>query len=292
MPLPKILALIVIVSMMLGAGLQVDWTRMRAIFGQLGLQARAALANFILVPLFAFLVVRYFNVTSDVVVGILLMAMAPGAPFLANVGGRKSGGSLSFALEIMFLFAVVSLITIPITAALILPPDAQAHAPASKFLTTLVLFQLIPLLIGALVGPRLSDNARSAMIRVLNLIFVLAALAVVIVVFAKIVHVFAATYGAGHLLIILTIALFSGIVGWLLGGPNREYRHTLTNGTMLRNIGLGLMIGTTSFADSLTVPAVVVYFIITFVLANLYNIVTKRISAREGTAPLPRGAHP
>ncbi|MEO6835986.1 MAG: hypothetical protein ABI231_08780, partial [Candidatus Tumulicola sp.] len=103
MPLPKIVALVMVVSTMLGAGLLIDRQHLVETLRQYGLLARAFAANFLLVPLCAVLLVRFFHVETGVSTGIVLMAMAPGVPFLVNSAGRAGGGSLSFAITISFV---------------------------------------------------------------------------------------------------------------------------------------------------------------------------------------------
>ena len=268
MMLLKVLALIMIVSTMFGAGLQVDRQRLRETLRQYGLLGRALLANFVLVPLFAVLLVRLFHVESGVAIGIVLMAMAPGVPFLANSAGRSGGGSLSFALTIAFCFAALSVITIPITIELALPPAAAAQIPVAKFLITLVAFQLVPLVLGALVGPRLATPFADKLVKILHLAFLAAALVLVVAIFPRLLHSVSTVYGFGHLLIIAAVGAFSVAAGWLLGGPQRPYRRTLSIATLLRNIGLCALIGTgPAFVNTNVVPAIFTYFLVTFALS-------------------------
>ncbi|HEY5427028.1 MAG TPA: hypothetical protein VIJ77_10790 [Candidatus Tumulicola sp.] len=276
MPLPKILALIMIVSTMLGAGLQVDIQRLVATLRQYGLLARALLANFVLVPLVAVLLVRAFHVEAGVATGIVLMSIAPGVPFLANSAGRSGGGSLSFALTISFCFAALSVVTIPLTIGLVLPPSAWARIPIASFLTTLVGFQLIPLVAGAILGPYLGARAEKVA-RVLHVVFLVTALVLTILIFPRVVSSLSSVYGFGHLLIIAAVGAFSIIIGWLFGGRDRQYRRTLSIATLMRNIGLCALIGTgPAFLHTLVVPTIVAYFIITFVLSIPLRVYFKR----------------
>ena len=286
MPLPKVLALIMIISTMLGAGLQLDRAHLAKTLHQYGLLGRAFLANFVLVPLCAVLLVRLFHVNTDISIGIVLMAIAPGVPFLVNSAGRAGGGSLSFAITIAFLFAALSVITIPITIALVLPPAAAAHIPILRFLGTLVAFQLLPLVLGALITPRLPTPTVDKVVRILHLAFLVAALILTVLIFPRLVSSIATVYGFGHLLIIAAIGIFSIAVGWLFGGPDQQYRRTLSIATLMKNIGLCALIGTTStFARTSVVPTIFAYFIITFVLSLIPRIYFKR------TKDMIPGAH-
>lgn len=285
MPLPKVLALIMIVSTMLGAGLQVDRQRLVATLRQYGLLARAFLANFVLVPLVAVLLVRAFQIDAGVATGIVLMSMAPGVPFLANSAGRAGGGSLSFALTIAFCFAALSVVTIPITIDLVLPHSLAAQVPVAKFLTTLIAFQLVPLVAGALIAPSLKPAVAEKTARLLHLVFLAAALVLVILIFPRIVSSVASVYGFGHLLIIAAVAVFSIFIGWIFGGADRQYRRTLSIATLMRNIGLCALIGTgPAFEHTLVVPTIFAYFIITFVLSLPLRVYYKR------TRGMPAGA--
>jgi len=265
--LPKLLALIMIVTTMLSGGLQIDGRHLIETLRSYGLLGRAFLANFVLVPLFAYFLVQLFHVRTDVSIGILLMAMAPGVPFLVNSAGRKQGGSLALVLEIAFLFSALSVVTIPLTARLLLPPDALAEVPAAKFLGALVAFQLVPLVLGALVARRLEPAATEKLAKLLHLLTLGAGLILVVLIFPKLVASVASVYGYGHLAIIAAVGAFAWAAGWLLGGRDRERRRTLSIATLIRNIGLCLLIGTDAFADTLVVPTIIAYFLVTFVIS-------------------------
>jgi hypothetical protein len=215
----------------------------------------------------------------------VLMSMAPGVPFLANSAGRAGGGSLSFALTIAFCFAALSVITIPITIDLVLPPDQAANVPVAKFLTTLVAFQLLPLVAGALIGPRLAPALVEKLTKVFRLLFFAAALGLVVIIFPLIVDSVSKVYGYGHLLVIAVVALFSVGIGWLLGGPRREYRRTLSIATLMRNIGLCTLIGTDPiFKDTLVLPTIFTYFAVSFVISLPVRVFFKRTKGAPAEA--------
>jgi hypothetical protein len=105
-------------------------------------------------------------------------------------------------------------------------------------------------------------------VKALHVLFLLAGLVLVVLVFKTIVASVSSVYGNGHLYIIAAIGLFSILLGWFFGGPNEQYRRTLAIATLMRNIGLCLLIGTqTIFEGTLVVPTVFAYFVITFILS-------------------------
>lgn len=267
----KVVALIMIVSMMLGTGLQVDGQHLRETLREYGLLARVFLANFILLPAFAALLIWFFHVDKGVAAGILLMSMAPGASFLANSAGRKAGGSLSLALTVSFLFKAISVITIPITIGvltLIFASAPMLDVPVAKTLTTLVLLQLLPLILGALIGPRLTTPVAEKAIAVLHYVFLVSVLAMLVIVAPRLVESVAKVSGLGHLAIIAAIGLFGLAIGWFLGGPEREYRRTLSIATLMRNVGLCVSLASEpELANTLALPTVFAYLLVTVVLS-------------------------
>jgi BASS family bile acid:Na+ symporter len=57
----------------------------------------------------------------------------------------------------------------------------------------------------------------------------------------------------------LVLLIASWASGWLLGGPDKAVRKTMTLTASLRNVGVGLVIATGSFAGTPAVTATLVY---------------------------------
>src|SRR5579863_2411690 len=115
----KIVAIVLLVSLMLHTGLLVNVAHLKTALRDVGLLARAFLANFVIVPLLGVLFARVvFHLSDPIATGVLLMAICPGVPFVVLSGGRRKGGSLGLAVELAFLLPLVSVVTVPITARL------------------------------------------------------------------------------------------------------------------------------------------------------------------------------
>src|SRR5271165_7052644 len=177
----KITAVVMLVSLMLGAGMEINRQQLMAALKNGGLIARALLANFIIVPILGVVLVRLFQLSDYIAVGFLLMAIAPGVPFLVRAAGRQPGGSLGLAAALAFIMPALSIITIPLTAPLVLPPDADAHVPGLQLAMTLILFQLVPLLIGLAIADRAPALAEKLK-RPLTLLFFVAIAALLVLI--------------------------------------------------------------------------------------------------------------
>jgi len=275
----KIIAAIILVSLTFGAGLDVDRDSLKATFKNIGLFGRALLANFVIVPILGVLLAKFLGLSPEIATGFLLMAIAPGVPFVL-AQARRTGGRLSLAVELAIFLPLLSIVTVPITAAWVLPAGAEAHLPLAQFATTLVLFQLVPLLAGiALAEPFPTLAARLG--RPLQIVFFVAVLGLIVLLFPKLVHLVSSIYGSRAIVAVLCLTLLSMATGWLLGGPVRRDRSVLGIGTTLRNIGLCSLIATTSFADTDVPASVVTYFVIQFVVVTIFGTYFKRTAAAE-----------
>jgi BASS family bile acid:Na+ symporter len=283
MDLQKIAAIVMLVSLMLSAGLEINREHLVAALRDFGLLVGALIANFIIVPILGVVLVRLFHLEGDVAVGFLLMAIAAGVPFLVRAAGRQPGGSLGFAAALAFILPALSIVTIPLTAHFVLPPDAVAHVPVVKLAVTLVIFQLVPLLIGLLIADRAPAFAAKAQ-RPLLLLFFVAVLTLLVILGPELVKAVASVYGSNGMLAMLVIVVLSVAAGWLLGGPAAENRRTLSIATALRNIGTCAVIATASFPNSLVGATVLTYFLIQFIVTVLFRIYFHRSAATAASA--------
>ncbi|HEY1429022.1 MAG TPA: bile acid:sodium symporter, partial [Candidatus Tumulicola sp.] len=246
--------------------LEVDREHLGATFKRFGLTVRALLANFIIVPLIGVIVVRLFQLPADIATGVLLMAIAPGVPFvLASV--RKRGGRMALAVELAVVLPLLSIVTVPITAALVLPAVAEAKLPFGKFAMTLVLFQLLPLLLGIICGYRLPKVAEK-IARPLQFVFFGSAIVLLVMLFPDLARSFATVYGSLRIFAILIIVLLSMATGWLLGGPESQDRRVLGLGTSLRNVGLCALIATSTLRDTRVASGVLTYLVIQMIVST------------------------
>jgi len=278
----KITAIIMLIALTFGAGLQVNREHLIAILKNGALLGRAFLANFIIVPIFGVVLARVFQLPPDIATGFLLMAIAPGVPFLlSNV--RKGGGSLGLAVALVFFLPLLSIFTVPLTAQFVLPAGYAARVPFGQFLATLVIFQLLPLLAGIAIRGRL-PTVVPRLVQISQVLFLLSILALIGLLASKLVADVVSVYGSHGMWAMLCIVVLSLITGGVLGGV-REDRRVLATGTALRNIGLCALIATTSFPETRVVSTVLTYCLIQFIIVAVVRIYFARTTAREVSSP-------
>lgn len=267
---------------MFGTGLQVNRAHLLDVLKNYGLLLRALLANFIIVPILGVLLVRAFHLSDAVATGVLLMAIAPGVPFVVLAAGQKKGGSLGFAVTLAIIMPALSLVTIPLTAPLVLPASEDVHVPPGH-LISLLLFQVVPLLLGVLLGDR-APAAAGKLVRPLTLVTLASLLALLVMLAPAIAKSVETVYGSRGMITELALVVLSIATGWVLGGPQIEYQHTLGIGTALRNIGLAAVIATDSFAGTAVSATVLTYLLIQAIVVGVVSAFFKR-TAKTGEAP-------
>jgi bile acid:Na+ symporter, BASS family len=277
----KLLAAVMLISLMLDAGLQANREHLLAALKNYGVIGRALLANFIIVPVLGVLAVRLFQLNGEVATGVLLMAIAPGVPLVVYASGRKKGGSLGLAIALAILMPVLTVVTFPITAPLVLP--AAARMPAADILRSLLLFQLLPLLIGMVLARR-TPGVAERLARPVGVIFLVTLIALLSFLAPAIAKSVASVYGSRAILAMLVVVVLSIVTGWILGGPVDEYRRTVSIATALRNIGLCLVIATTDFPGTLVGPTVMTYLVIQAIVSSIIGAYFKRTAGPVATA--------
>jgi BASS family bile acid:Na+ symporter len=268
-----IATLVFVVSSMVAMGLGLKVAEITAPLRNLRLVAMSLLANFVLMPLGAVVLARVLRLDEPLGVGLLLLGVAAGAPFLPKLA-QIAKGNLAFAVALMVLLMVVTVGYLPLVLPILLPGVSVNPLQIAR---SLVLLMLLPLA-GALAVnakfPAAAARAKPWFDRLSSLGLILVVVLLVVVNFSDVLSVF----GTGAILAgLLFIAMGYG-VGWALGGPAADTRPVLALGTAQRNIAAALVVGSQSFSN----PSVVVMVVIVAIVSLLILLPMSRLLARKG----------
>jgi predicted Na+-dependent transporter len=205
------------------------------------------------------------------------MAISPGGRGIVLAGGRKNGGSLDLATALVFFLPAVSIVTVPVSAHYLLP---DAHIATRTLIVVIAVFQLVPLFVGLFLNERTPEVA-ARLDRPVLIVLLIALLVVLVPLLPATFRSITGVYGSQGILAILAIVVLSVLTGWVLGGPQREYRRTLGLGTALRSFAFCAVIATESFPGTEATAAVLTYFVIQMVVTGLIGIYFQRTA---GTA--------
>jgi bile acid:Na+ symporter, BASS family len=234
-PIPPLLLLnLFVVIVMLSIGLRVSSGELLDILRQRALFVRTLVANCFLIPAIGILLVRIFPLTPDASVGILLLAAIPGTP-IALQFTRMAKTRLAFAAAMIFVLSLVSIVMTPLAVELMPQTAERNQRPMLLLVTSIALYIALPLGAGLWAARRAPKIAP-------RLVLPLGVLASIIFVFLMWETRLArrealnAIRGGGTILPMLLLLLLSMLIGWLIGGPDRESRRVMATSTGMRSV--------------------------------------------------------
>lgn len=104
--------MISVILLMFGVGMNTSLGQIINTFRQFGAVLRGVLANFLIVPLLIYLVLLFLPLSSEVKIGIMLMAAAPVAP-MAPQFVAAAGGDVAYGVGLMVVVALLSVVLTP-----------------------------------------------------------------------------------------------------------------------------------------------------------------------------------
>ena len=260
------LAAVTVFTVMAGIGLGIVLGELRWIWRQPGPMLRGLFSVLVAVPVLAYLITRSLMLPRLAQIGIVLMAISPGAP----VSLRRSlgaGGHHAFASSLQICVALLAVISMPLSIA-ILNLAYGGHASIAPWHVARQVFvaQLLPIGLGIAVrrlAPATAARLEPAVGRLGSML--LLALAVV-----ALIDLWAVAAGAGSR-VVAAIALTTSaalIAGHWLGGPEPAVRTAVAIGSAARNAGLALLVATANTAPAAVKATVLAYLVVSvFVIA-------------------------
>lgn len=226
------------------------------------LQRRVVLAAVVFavivpVPALAVLVLKLFGLTGPVAVGIVLMAISPGAP-VALRRALDAGGDRAFAPALHLAIVMLAVVTVPVTVAILDWIFAASFTVTPWHIGRQVFFaQLLPMALGAglrAVRPGLAARVEAPLARVGNLLLVLLGV-MVLVDLPPIVRAVGWTpMVAGVGITVCALAL-----GAAFAWRDVAVRPAAAIAAAMRNPGLALVIATVNRAPPDVTAAVIGY---------------------------------
>ena len=273
----KYLLMVSIMFLMLGVGLRTAFGEVINVVRQLGLLLRGVLANFLVVPLLFYLALQYRPFRPDVVIGLLIMAAVPVAP-MAPPFVDKAKGDVLYAVGLM---TVVALLCVPLTPAILLLclPKSEAGLELSviAIIGTLLTAQLIPIGFGMAIkhfSQKWTDKLLLFVPRI-GQVGLLISIVMIIAVQGKLIIELGVL---PNLAVILAIFVSLLIGHWMMFGETAERQRSLAISTAIRNVGLGLLIVNNNYPGTPAVAVVLVFGILSMVIAIVYG----KLMARGG----------
>lgn len=246
-----------IVCTMLGAGLgltvQQIWEPLRSP----RLVIFSLLTNFVLVPLFVYLLLQVVHLSEPLRDGLLIMALASGPPALPKLA-QIVKGNVAFSVGLMMLLMLGTIFYMPTVLPLVV---AGVQINSWDIAKPLLLMMVSPLVIGLFIKAKFAAIAPI----IQPILFKLSSSGLLLgLVVRLIIHTndIIGLLQTGAIFVCAVFIIFSFSVGYLLGGPAIDTQRVLGVGTAQRNFAAALLVATSNFTD----PNVVSIIMVTSIL--------------------------
>ena len=246
------------VMLTLGCGIVVG--EFRWLWRHPGLVARGLFAVLIAVPALAIVVTRAFDLPRAADIGIVLMAISPGAP-VALRRSLDAGGHRSFAPGLQILVALLAVVSMPLSIVALNEVYAgQASIAPGDLARQVFIAQLVPLGLG--MSMRRWLPVRTAWLE--PKLARLASILIVVLAILAIIDVWQVVVGAGLriVLAIVAVTILALIAGHLMGGPDDATRTAVAISSAARNPGLALLVATLNHAPTEITATVLAYLVV------------------------------
>ncbi|MCC5670686.1 bile acid:sodium symporter [Nostoc sp. CHAB 5784] len=246
-----------IVFTMLGAGLGLTVQQIWEPLRNPRLVILSLLTNFVLVPLFVYLLLQVVHLSEPLRDGLLIMAVASGPPALPKLA-QIVKGNVAFSVGLMMLLMLGTIFYMPIVLPLVVE---GVQINSWEIAKPLLLMMVSPLVIGLFIKAKFAAIAPT----IQPILFKLSNTGLLLgLVVRLLIHTndIIGLLKTGAIFVCAVFIIFSFSVGYLLGGPGIDTQRLLGVGTAQRNFAAALLVGTSNFDD----PGVVSIIMVTSIL--------------------------
>ena len=205
-------------------------------------------ANFILVPLIAVALIILIPMNPELAAGLLLMAIAAGAPSTAKVA-QFTGGNVARAVSLSIILTIITVILTPFLVPFILE---GAETDPLSVMANLVVMILIPLVLGIFIRSRydpLAHRVRPIVDWASNISIAVIILTFGLIFLSRIREIVSSTSGAIAVGVAIIFTLLALGLTYLLGGLEKDARKDLAFGTGFRNSTAAFVVIFATFTD-------------------------------------------
>jgi bile acid:Na+ symporter, BASS family len=258
----KVLNVVALAAIMLAIGLGVRFDEVAASLRRMRLVVAGIAANFVLVPLVTVVLIHAFQPPPLVSAGFIILAVCPGAPMGPSFTSAAKG-DVSVATGAMVVLAALSAVLAPTLLTIHfrwIVSSSELIFDYLGIIKILLVTQLLPLAIGLGLHewlPKLAERVVRPLSVAANVLLLALVGLILKEQFGTLKEIRLGAWCGMLLLLVASLA-----IGWCCGGRDRGARRALSVTTGVRNAAVGLAIGTTNFAGSAAVTAVVAYAVV------------------------------
>ncbi len=264
--------LVFVIGSMMSLGLSLKMRQIIEPLRNARLVILALVANFILVPIIAYVITLVFPLDEAVRIGLILLATAAGAPFLPKLAAVAKG-NVALSVGLMVLLMVVTIIYLPIVLPLLL---AGVEVNPWDIAQSLIVMMLVPLAIGLFIKARYEDtaaNIQPTFGQASNIALMALMVLGLVLNFSGMIGL----VGSLGILAGIIFVLVSLAVGYLLGGSDSGTRSVMGLGTGQRNIAAAMVVAGQNFGPDVVTYVMVIAIISLVILMPAAGELGKRV---------------
>lgn len=261
--------LVFVVTSMVSMGLSLTVRQVLDALSSARLVLLALVVNFVVVPAAAFGIDLLLDLDESLFIGLVLIAVAGGAPFLPKLV-QVAKGDAAFSVGLMVLLMVATVVVMPVALPLLL--EGVAVDPWD-IASSLIFLMLLPLGLSLFVRARYPDLAESAVGGFGTVSSVAIAFLAVGGLVANWREVVSLLGTRGILAAVLLIGV-AFVLGFAAGGRDPSTRTVMGLGAGQRNLSAAFVVAVQNFPDDADVLAFVI-------VASLVGLVLLMVGAAE-----------
>jgi BASS family bile acid:Na+ symporter len=248
----NLMSLVFVLGTMASMGLSLTMQQITGPLRNTRFVVMALLANFVVPPIMAFILIRVFSLDEPLAVGLLLVSLAAGAPALPKTAVFAKMDAAA-ATGLMVLLVVVTIIVLPIALPLLLTGISVTFWDIASGLIILI---LVPLAVSLFVRaryPEIAESNQPFFAQASNLSLLILLVLMIVLNFNNVVGLL----GSRGLLASLILIAVSVLGGYLLGGLGGKHTWVQALGAGQRNIAAAMVVATMNFSSDEVVMIVV-----------------------------------
>jgi BASS family bile acid:Na+ symporter len=261
---------IFVVSSIAAMGLNLTIAEVLAPWKKKWLLSISLIANFIVVPLFALLVLYLFPLDLDLATGLLIVAAAAGAPSLPKAMDII-GGNVAYAVGLTMILILVTIFYMPFMLPYLIEGVQVDQSSTALYL---IIFMLIPLIVTMAIRAKIPLAAKKMhpfVDRISDLSIIAVLLIYTVALFTSDFSVKAGTLlGLEGIAVAILFILGSFAIGYVMGGPDLRNRQVLAFGTGFRNVSAALVVVSANFTD----PQILFMVLVIAVFGIIFMMIT------------------
>jgi len=266
-----------IVCTVFGFGLRATTDDLLFLIRRPALLARSLVAMFVVMPIVAIVLVRFFEFRPVVEIALVVLAISPVPPLLPQ-RQTKAGGDVSYAIGLMALLALLAIVLSPLAVEILGRLFGKSLSIAPSAIAALAFTTVLLPLIAGIAIRALAPSVAAAMEKPVAMTARVLLPLTLVALFIAAAPAMWALVGDGTLLAMVIFQTIALTTGHLLGGPDPDHSLVLALSTACRHPAIALTIAGANFPEERSGAAILLYVVLAAIVATPYLAWQRRAS--------------